>query len=459
MRGLSVKQQEEGLKKINEYVLDLYTKPNSDLIKNRIRISTLELAKMINYQVYIDNFDKIKAYAFGDRKVGYELAKGKDVEDVTIQRLHSEFLTFMWVTVNRRLFKEYNIGFTRLMAFTVNNNDRLNYTLATIEECFAIRASINSMFAKMNSYLAGNKEKIDDLQGEWYFKKMPPGSKEMKRAMKKYFGKDFEKFESKNIQHTTTINVRQADNTNRQTEGYAEIERFTMCLCDIIYYLTIPFDHRGSISAVNETVLKLQDVINRLKEMHDGSKDKGNIDGTNISCKAYEGIIGYISCIISFLEEYNFIPKNSANVISNEEDLKMIEALKQNNQKLYLDLCESKKTIELLKKDNDTLCNNLSESKNAIESLRKVNGVLNTQAILNAEASLTQKPVIVHAKTISPIDDQQYNNMQDQYLLLEQKYQELKRRHKELQDKFETYLSGMHGLIDAACALNKSTDF
>lgn len=454
MRGLSIKQQEEGLKKINEYVLDLYTKPNSDLIKNRIKISTLELAKMIDYKAYIDNFDKIKAYAFGDRKAGYELAKGKDVEDVTIQRLHSEFLTFMWVTVNRRLFKEYNIGFTRLMAFTVNNNDRLNYTLATIEECFAIRASINSMFAKMNSYLAGNKEKIDDLQGEWYFKKMPPGSKEMKRAMKKYFGNDFEKFESKNIQHTATINVQQTNNANnKQTVEPTEIEQLILCLCDIIYTLTIPFDYKCDFVSMNKAIQKLQRDSNALKAMYNSSKDKENINNTNISCSAYTVTSGYIDCIIKFFEEYEFIPKSLVNTISNEEDIKMIEALKQDNQKLYLDLCESKKTIELLKKDNDVLCNDLSESKNAIEGLRKANG------ILNAKANPPQQPVIVHAKAISPIDDQQYNNMQDQYLLLEQKYQELKRRHKELQDKFETYLSGMHGLIDAACALNKSTDF
>lgn len=456
MRGLSVKQQEDGLKKINEYVLDLYTKPNSDVIKNRIRISTLEIAKMIDYQVYIDNFDKIKAYAFGDRKVGSEFAKGKDVEDVTIQRLHSEFLTFMWVTVNRRLFKEYNIGFTRLMAFTVNNNDRLNYTLATIEECFAIRASINSMFSKMNSYLTGNKEKIDDLQGEWYFKKMPPGSKEMKRAMKKYFGKDFEKFESKNIQHTATINTQQVNNVNKQTENPTEIERFTRHLCNIIYILTMPFGDKCEPGSMNKTIQKLQKYSDMLKAMYNNSKGKENINDTNISCSAYTIISGYLDDIIKFiefLEECDFIPKNSVNTISNEEDIRMIETLKQDNQKLYLDLCESKKTIELLKKDNDALCNNLSESKNAIEGLRKANG------ILNAKANLPQQPVIVHAKTISPIDDQQYNNMQDQYLLLEQKYQELKRRHKELQDKFETYLSGMHGLIDAACALNKSTDF
>lgn len=430
MRGLSVKQQEEGLKKINEYVLDLYTKPNSDLIKNRIRISTLEIAKMIDYQVYIDNFDKIRAYAFGDRKVGYELAKGEGVEDVTIQRLHSEFLTFMWVTVNRRLFKDYNIGFTRLMAFTVNNNDRLNYTLATIEECFAIRASINSMFAKMNSYLAGNKEKIDDLQGEWYFKKMPPGSKEMKCAMKKYFGKDFEKFESKDIQHTATINVQPAINNNTKIKypgGFTEIEYLVLSFSRIICSFAIPYVRKCNPKMIDSVIHILQDESNNLKKMYmrNESIGKNSIDNTKLGSSIYPNAIYNIDHIIKFFEEYDFVLKNSVNIADNEEDTKVIEALKNDNQKLYLDLCESKKTIELLKKDG------------------------------NIKADLPQQPIVVPAKIVSPVNDQQHDNIQDQ----EQKYQELKKRHKELQDKFETYLSGMHGLIDAACALNKSTDF
>lgn len=150
----------ENIKNVINEIENLYCSATDN---NRIYIDALTIAELLEYDVFVDNYDIIKKDILNKEYDKDQNIKHKN--KVNSREIVNHLFTFVWNCVNKISFKELKLGLTRKIAFTFNIDDRLDFAIGTMEECFCIKNNLNYLFASINN---NHKDRLYDY---WFLDK------------------------------------------------------------------------------------------------------------------------------------------------------------------------------------------------------------------------------------------------------------------------------------------------